>query len=114
MAREKLPSEEAARRNRECRRRYAETHRAEIREKERLARLADPETYRAKRREAYHAAMARLVEAGFEQIKPGRKRLYTPEEAVEVAKRQRHESYVRRQERLAASRALLVQGESPT
>ena len=111
MAREKLPPEEAERRNRECRRRYAEVHRAEIREKQRLAHMADPETYNAKRREAYHASMARLVEAGFEPIKPGRKRLYTPEEAVEVAKRQRHESYLRRQERLAVSRALLVQGE---
>ena len=54
--------------------------------------------------------MDRLVEAGlYTPLKPGRKRLYTPEEAVEVAKRQRQESYLRRQERLNAAKALLEQ-----
>ena len=113
MAREKLDPEEAERRNKECRKRYAEAHREEIREKERQKRMADPEAHRAKRREQYHAAMDKLVEAGlYEPLKPGRKRLYTPEEAVEVATRQRHESYLRRQERLSAGRALLAQAES--
>ena len=74
--------------------------------------MADPETYKAKRRDQYHAALDVLIEAGvYEPMKPGRKRLYTPEEAVEVAKRQRRESYVRRQERLNAGRALLAQAE---
>ena len=112
MPREKLDREEAERRNRECRRRYAEAHREELLEKQRQARMADPETYRAKKREQYHATMDRLVEAGlYTPLKPGRKRLYTPEEAVEVAKRQRQESYLRRQERLNAAKALLDQGE---
>ena len=53
--------------------------------------------------------MNKLIETGvFTPMKPGRKRLYTPEEAAEVAKRQRRESYARRQERLATSRALLA------
>ena len=40
--------------------------------------------------------IAKLVEAGvLEVVKRGRKRLYTPEEAYEVAKRQRRESYLR-------------------
>ena len=112
MPREKLDREEAERRNKECRRRYNETHREELLEKQRLARMADPETYRAKRREQYHAELDTLVEAGvYAPMKPGRKRLYTPEEAVEVAKRQRRESYLRRQERLNAGRALLAQAE---
>ena len=110
MAREKLSPEEAERRNRECRKRYAEEHRAEIREKQRLARMADPEAYKAKKRERYQANIAKLVEAGvYEPLAPGRKRLHTPEEAIEVAKRQRQESYLRRQERLTAARALLDQ-----
>jgi hypothetical protein len=41
----------------------------------------------------------------------GRKRLYTAEESLEVAKRQRRESYIRRQERLSAARTLLAQRE---
>ena len=49
--------------------------------------------------------MDALVEAGFEKLPPGRKRLYTPEEALEVAKAQRKESYLRRQERIQAARA---------
>ena len=65
-----------------------------------------------KRQEEYHATIDRLVEAGlYTPLKPGRKRLYTPEEAVEVAKRQRQESYLRRHERLNAAKALLAQGE---
>ena len=109
MVREKLDPEEAKRRIRDCQRRYWETHKAEILEKQREARTADPDAYRARRRAAYRAAMDRLVEAGvYSPIRPGRKRLYTPEEALDVAKRQRKESYLRRQERLAASRALLA------
>ena len=110
MARERLDPEEAQRRNRECRRRYNEAHKAELLEKQRAARMADPETHREKRREQYHANIARLVEAGlYEPQKPGRKRLYTPEEAVEVAKRHRRESYFRQKERLNAARALYAQ-----
>jgi hypothetical protein len=110
MPREKLDREEAERRNRECRRRYNETHRAELLEKQRLARMADPEAYRAKKREDYHATIDKLIEAGvYTPLKPGRKRLYTPEEAAEVAKRQRQESYLRRQERLNVAKALLAQ-----
>ena len=112
MAREKLSPEEAERRNKECRQRYNEAHREELLEKQRQARMADPEAYRAKRREQYHAAIDKLVEAGvYTPMKPGRKRLHTPEEAVEVAKRQRRECYLRRQERLNAGRALLAQAE---
>ena len=112
MAREKLSPEEAERRNRECRKRYAEEHRVEIREKQRLARMADPEAYKAKKRERYQANIAKLVEAGLlVKLPPGRKRLYTPEEALEVAKRQRQESYRRYKERIDAAAALLVQAE---
>ena len=104
MAREKLSPEEAERRNKECRQRYNEAHREELLEKQRQARMADPEAYRAKRREQYHAAIDKLVEAGvYTPMKPG--------EAVEVAKRQRRECYLRRQERLNAGRALLAQAE---
>ena len=113
MTRERLDPEEAQRRNRECRRRWQEVHRDELAEKRRAAYMADPEAYRAKRREYYHANMNKLVESGaYIPMKPGRKRLYTPEEADEVAKRQRRESYMRRQERLAASRALLAASET--
>ena len=69
----------------------------------------DPEAVKAKRRERYHASINKLIEAGvYTPLKPGRKRLYTPEEALEVAKQQRKESNLRRQERLNASKALLV------
>jgi indole-3-glycerol phosphate synthase len=54
---------------------------------------------------AQQLGMDALVEAGFEKLPPGRKRLYTPEEALEVAKAQRKESYLRRQERIQAARA---------
>ena len=72
--------------------------------------MADPEAHREKRREQYHANIARLVEAGlYEPQKPGRKRLYTPEEAVEVAKTHRRESYIRQKERWNAAKALYAQ-----
>ena len=74
------------------------------------AKRPNPEAMRAKRREQYHASIDKLIEAGvYTPLKPGRKRLYSPEEALEVAKKQRKESYMRRQERLNASRAMLVQ-----
>ena len=115
MARERLDPEEAQRRNRECRRRYNEAHKAELLEKQRAARMANPEAYRNTKREGYRASIAKLVDAGvYEPGRPGRKRLYTPEEAVEVAKRQRRESYLRRQERLIAARALLAQVQEET
>ena len=54
--------------------------------------------------------IAKLVEAGVLEMMPcGRPRLYTPEEAFKVAKRQRQESYLRRKSRLDAAKALLVQ-----
>ena len=49
--------------------------------------------------------MDNLVQNGFEKLPPGRKRLYTPDEAVQVAKAQRLQSYLRRQERIQAARA---------
>ena len=101
-----LSPEEARQRIRDCQRRYRETHREEIREKQREARMADPEAYRARRREAYHRNVNKLVENGFEKLPPGRKRLYTPEEAVLVAKAQRFQSYLRRQERIRAAQAV--------
>ena len=52
--------------------------------------------------------MDALEQAGFEKLPPGRKRLDTPEEAIEVAKRQRKESYLRRQERLTLGKALFT------
>ncbi len=71
--------------------------------------VRDPEAVKAKRRERYHASINKLIEAGvYTPLKPGRKRLYSPEEALEVAKQQRKESNLRRQERLNASKALLV------
>ena len=101
----KLSPEKAKQRIRDCQRRYRETHREEIREKQKEARLADPEAYRARRRAAYHRSMDSLVQNGFEKLPPGRKRLHTPEEAVQVAKAQRFQSYLRRQERIQAARA---------
>ena len=111
MPRVLLDREEAERRNKECRRRYNELHREELLEKQRIARMADPEAYRARRRELYHATVNKLINAGlYTPDKPGRKRLYTPEEALEVAKRQRKESYLKRQERVNAAKLLLEQG----
>ena len=72
--------------------------------------MSNTDELRTKRRETYRTTTATLVESGvLEKRSPGRKRLYTPEEAVEVAKRQRMESYVRRKERIDAARALLAQ-----
>ena len=110
MAREKLDHEEAERRNRECRKRYTENHREEIREKN------DRNAWQTQKRtgpSAENSIMQPWTSSLklYEHLRPGRKRLYTPEEAVEVAKRQRHESYLRRQERLNAGRALLAQAE---
>ena len=113
MSREKLDPEEAQRRNRECRRKYYETHKDELREKQRVKRMADPE-YKQTRREAYHEEIKRLVEAGvYAPLKRGRKPLCTPEEATEVARGQRRESNLRRRERLEAGRAMLVDLENP-
>jgi hypothetical protein len=98
-----LDPEEAKRRRAEYRKRYHERHKDELKEKRRLTYWADPETAKAKRREYYQAAMERLIEAGlYTPVKPGRKRLYTPEEAIEVAKKQRRESNMLRRERLKA------------
>ena len=103
----RLSPEEAKRRIVESKERYRKAHEDEIREKRRLAMT---EEKRAKVRNNAREKIAKLVEAGvFEKLTPGRKRLYTPEEAVEVAKRQRLESYHRRKERIEAAEALLVQ-----
>ena len=105
----RLSPEEAKRRNVESKERYRKAHQDEIREKRRLATTDEK---RAKVRDNVREKIAKLVEAGvFEKLTPGRKRLYTPEEAVEVAKRQRLESYHRRKERIEAAEALLVQAE---
>ena len=113
MTRDKLDPEEAARRNRECRKRYYEAHKAELAEKQRVKRVGNSEFLKS-RREEYHENIKKLVEAGvYTPLKRGRKRLYTPEEAVEVARKQRYESNVRRRERLEASRAMLVDMEYP-
>jgi hypothetical protein len=112
MTREKLEPEEATRRNRECRRRYYETHRAELAEKQRMKRVGNEEFLKS-RREAYHENIKKLVEAGvYTPLPRGRKRLYTPEEAAEVAKKQRYESNVRRRERLNAGLAMLAAAET--
>jgi hypothetical protein len=67
---------------------------------------------KAKRRLDAHAKISKLIEAGvFESLKPGRKRLYEPEEALEVARQQRRESYYRRKERIHAAEALLSRAE---
>jgi hypothetical protein len=108
MAREKLAPEEAERRNKECRRRYYETHKAEVAEKQRMKRAGNPE-YQKARRDAYHESINKLIEAGlYTPLTRGRKRLYTPEEAAEVAKKQRYESNVRRRERLRAGLSMLA------
>ena len=94
---------------REYKRQWNEDHAEELRLKR---QMAYNDEVRAKKREEARGRVDRLVQAGvFEKLQPGRKRLYTPEEAVEVAKRQRQESYLRRQERLNAAKALLAQGE---
>ena len=94
-------------RNRANQQRYREKHAEEL--KERRATRGDT----MKKRESRRAQVSLLIEAGvFEKLKPGRKRLYTPEEALEVAKKQRPESWKRLQERLHAAKALLAQRES--
>ena len=64
MTRARLEPDEAKRRIRECQKRYWEAHRDEILERQRAARMADPEAYRARRREAYRASMNKLSQAG--------------------------------------------------
>ena len=98
---------ETAQRMRELRKRYREVHKDEIAE---MRRASNTDEKRAKRREETRAHIAKLVEAGvYVPLKPGRPRLHEPEEALEIAKRQRRESYARRKERLDAAKALLVQ-----
>ena len=85
MAPARLSPEEALQRKRDSKRRYQIEHADELREKRRMA--ATDET-RAKWREDRKEKIERLVEAGLlVKLSPGRKRLYTPEEAHEVAKR---------------------------
>ena len=111
MTRDKLDPEEAARRNRECRKRYYEVHKAELAEKQRVKRVGNAEFLKS-RREEYHENIKKLFEAGvYTPLKRGRKRLYTPEEAVEVARKQRYESNLRRRERLRASQLMLESAE---
>ena len=106
----RLSPEEAKRRIVESKERYRKAHEDEIREKRRLATTDEK---RAKMRENTREQISKLVEAGvFVKLTPGRKRLYTPEEAQEVAKRQRQESYYRRKERIETAKALLVQAEA--
>ena len=102
-----MSAEEAAQRMRESRKRYREAHKDEIAE---MRRASNTDEKRAKRREDTRVRIAKLVEAGvYVPLKPGRPRLYEPQEALEVAKRQRRESYARRKERLDAAKALLIQ-----
>ena len=105
-----LPRDEAERRNRECKRRYYETHRNLLREKAKAARVADPE-YNTKRKEQYRAKMQELIDEGlYQPAKRGRKALYhTPEEAMEAKRLQMQASRARRAERLASATALLNQ-----
>ena len=109
MAPARLSPEEASQRTRDSKRRYQVEHADELREKR---RLATTDEMRAKLRGERQEKIAKLVEAGLlVKLPPGRKRLYTPEEALEVAKRQRQESYRRYKERIDAAAALLVQAE---
>lgn len=95
---------------REYKRQWNEDHAEELREKR---RLAYNDEVRLKKRDEARARIDRLVQAGvFEKLPRGRKRIYTPEEAVEVAKMQRQESYHRRKERIEAARTLLTQAEA--
>ena len=111
MTRDKLDPEEAARRNRECRKRYYEVHKTELAEKQRVKRVGNAEFLKS-RREEHHENIKKLVEAGvYSPLKRGRKRLYTPEEAVEVARKQRYESNLRRRERLRAGQLMLESAE---
>ena len=97
MARVKLDPEGARQRNLEAQKRYRESH---------------PEEMKVRKREEARTTIAKLVEAGvYVPLTAGRKRMYTPEEAIVVAKRQRQESYLRRRERIAAAKAQLAQTE---
>ena len=108
MAPARLSPEEALQRKRESKRRYQIEHADELREKRRMA--VTDET-RAKWREDRRVKIERLVEAGLlEKLRPGRKRIYTPEEALEAAKRQRRECYHRFKARVDAATAVLAQG----
>ena len=69
----------------------------------------------AKKCEECRAKIAMLVQAGvYVPLRPGRKRMYPPDEAVQVAKRQRHESYLRCMERINIAMALVAQTTSAT
>ena len=73
-------------------------------------KAAAAEERKAKKCEECRTKIAMLVEAGvYMPLRPGRKRMYPPEEAVQVAKRQRRESYLRRKERISTAMALLAQ-----
>jgi hypothetical protein len=102
--RDLLSTEEAERRNRECKKRYYEKNKQTLREKAKALRLADPE-YNRKRREHYREKMALLIDEGlFQPAKRGRKRIYeTPEEAMAAKKEQMKIGRARRKERLAAA-----------
>ena len=107
MVHERLSPEKAKQRIVESKKRYQAAQAEELREKRRLATTEDK---RAKMRENTREQIAKLVEAGvFVKLTPGRKRLYTPEEAHKVAKRQLQEIYYRRKERIETAKALLVQ-----
>jgi len=109
MAPARLSPEEALQRKRDSKRRYQAEHAEELREKR---RMAVTDEMRAKWREDRREKIAKLVEAGLlEKLSPGRKRLYTPEEALEAAKRQRRECYHRFKARVDAANAILAQGE---
>jgi hypothetical protein len=100
MARVKLEPEEAKRRTLESKRKYRETHAEELKEKRRMTVNDD---MRAKWREDNRRKIDKLIEAGvYQKLQPGRKRLYTEDEAKEVARKQRQESYLRRKERFEA------------
>ena len=102
--------DEARRRRLESRKRYRDSHAQELKEKRKLTNNTDE--MRAKRREEVRATLAKLVDAGvFQSLKRGRKRIYTPEEATEAAKKQRQASYLRRKERLNEAKMLLAQAE---
>ena len=107
MARVRLEPEEARRRALESKRKYRETHAEELKEKR---RLAVNDEMRARWRDNAKREIAELIEAGvYEKLRPGRKRLYAPDKAKEVVRRQRQESYVRRRDRIEAARTLLAQ-----
>ena len=86
MQRAQLSVDELRERNLEAQRRYREKHSEQLMEK----RMACGGVANFKRREERRTSLAKLVEAGvFVPMTAGRKRLYTAEESIEVAKRQR-------------------------